>query len=54
MSLRLLAPRPPTDADYWKWLMNFLYLHEQDRLFVWLRSVRAVVEEAEREKGRAA
>ncbi len=35
--------------------MNLLFIKEQDALFVWLRTVRAVVEEAERQrKGEAA
>jgi len=42
---------PPVDSEYhWKKLMNFLYVHEQDALFEWLRTVRTVVEEAERQR----
>ena len=44
---------PPTDAEHWKRLMNFLFVHEEDALFRWLRGVRRAVEEAE-ERERAA
>ena len=43
-----LVPPAPTDAENWKKLMNFLFVHEQDQLFVWLRSVRAAVDSAEK------
>lgn len=46
MSPRLVPP-PPDDPENWIRLLNFLYLHEQDQLFVWLRGVRQAVEEAE-------
>jgi len=49
MSLRP-APPLPTDAEKWKRLMNHMYGCEEDRLFVWLRGVRRVVEDTEREK----
>ncbi len=42
MSLRLVPP-PPTDAENWKRLMNFVYVHEEDALFEWLREVRAAI-----------
>ncbi len=46
---------PPPDSEYmWRRLMNFLFVHEQDDLFVWLRSVRAVVEDAEKKAREAA
>ena len=41
---------PPTDRESWKRLMNFLFVHEEDALFRWLRGVRRVVEDAERER----
>jgi hypothetical protein len=52
---RLRQVPPPVDSEYhWKKLMNFLFLHEQDALFEWLRTVREAAEDAERKKGRAA
>jgi hypothetical protein len=45
---------PPTDAEKWASVLNLLFWLERDEEFVWLRSVRTVVEEAEREKERAA
>ncbi len=41
-----LAPPAPDDPEAWKRLMNLLFVNEEDELFRWLRSVRAVVEEA--------
>ena len=43
------SPRPvppPTDRANWKKLMNFLYVHEEDALFRWLRGVRRAAEDA--------
>lgn len=48
------VPPPQLDERTWRQLMNHLYGSEEDRLFEWLRSVCQVVEEAEREKERAA
>ncbi len=59
-----MSPRtptlPPISSEYhWKKLMNFLYVREQDAflyvdeldaLFERLRTVRTVVEEAERQR----
>jgi hypothetical protein len=47
------APPPVTDERCWRRVLNFMYLYEQDSLFVWLRSGRRVVEE-EAEKREAA
>ena len=47
---RPVAVPPPTDPESWKRLMNFLFVHEEDALFRWLRGVRRVVEDAERER----
>ncbi len=45
-----VVPPPPTDAEMWKKLLNFLYLHKQDALFKWAKGVQAAVHDAEREK----
>jgi hypothetical protein len=46
--LKAVTP-PPTDAESWKRLMNFLFICEQDGLFEWLRdSVRPAVEEGKK------
>ncbi len=39
-----LAPPTADDPEYWRRLMNHLFLAEEDELFAWLRNVRAVVE----------
>lgn len=51
----LKAVTPPADHDpTWRRLLNVLYLHEEDVLFVWLRdSVRPAVREWEK-RSRAA
>jgi hypothetical protein len=46
MSLRL-APLPD-DFERWKRLMNLVFLLEEDRLFEWLKTVQAAVEEVGR------
>ncbi len=43
-NLRLVPPSP-NDPENWKRLMNVLFIHEEDALFHWARSVRATVEE---------
>ncbi len=50
------VPPPANHPEMWKRLMNHLYGCGEDRLFAWLRGVRQVVEEADRERpgGRAA
>jgi hypothetical protein len=46
---------PPMDSEYhWRKLLNHLYGCGEDELFRWVRDVRAVVEEAERKRRRAA
>jgi hypothetical protein len=49
-----LVPPPVDSEHHWRELLNLLYLHEQDALFEWLRTVRVAVEEAEKEKQRRA
>ncbi len=44
-NLRLVPPSPD-DPENWKRLMNVLFIHEEDALFRWARSVRAAVEES--------
>lgn len=39
-----LVPPAPDDAESWKRLMNVLFVHEEDELFVWARGVRAALE----------
>lgn len=36
-------PRPVTDPEMWKRLLNHLYINEEDELFRWATSVRAAV-----------
>ncbi len=42
------VPSPVDSSEMWKKLMNHIYGCGEDRLFEWLRSVRRVVEEAEK------
>ncbi len=52
---RIRSVPPPVNSEHhWRRLMNHLYGCGEDELFVWLRSVRQAVEEAERAKGREA
>jgi hypothetical protein len=51
-ALRLVPPLPD-DPYMWKQLMNLCYGAGEDELFVWLRSVREAVEDAEQNEGDA-
>ncbi len=55
-SRMIMYPPPPvTDVEMWAKVLNVLFWWEMDAEYSWLQSVRAVVEEAERErKGKAA
>jgi hypothetical protein len=49
MSLRLVPPAP-TNPELWASVPNLLFWLERDEEFLWLQSVRAAVEETEKEK----
>ena len=47
----LKAVTPPVDNEYyWRRLLNFLYLHDEDEWFAWLKGARRMVEEAEKRR----